>query len=105
MDREKVELTGAPAAMLATLYGKALDARDAESAVLRSAEFDRRTRAALAPGATVPHVRAHYPVAQRLLLRALFASPLKRAGRGLTCAFGQPVSGRTATAAGTACPG
>lgn len=78
MDREKVDLTGAPATMLATLYGKAQDARSPDSvlhdetaaaavdrieydfsrtglnragqlsAVLRSKEFDRRAQAVLA---------------------------------------------------------
>ncbi|MGO1054823.1 class I SAM-dependent methyltransferase [Crossiella sp. CA198] len=77
MDREKVDLTGAPATMLATLYSKAMDSRapdsvlhdetaaravdrieydfartglrerDGISAVLRSKEFDRRAQAVL----------------------------------------------------------
>ncbi|MGW0522914.1 class I SAM-dependent methyltransferase [Crossiella sp. NPDC003009] len=88
MDREKVDLTGAPATMLATLYSKAVDARsagsvlhdetaaravdridydfsrtglparDGISAVLRSKEFDRRAREVLAsqPELTVLHL-------------------------------------------------
>ncbi|CCH27790.1 class I SAM-dependent methyltransferase [Actinosynnema sp. NPDC047251] len=44
MDREKVDLTGAPETMLATLYGRALDSRAAKSILHDSAAADAVAR-------------------------------------------------------------